>query len=107
MRNPTILITLLCCVHMSWAQNDTPGWPSGKHPEHWEQVQDSVIKQEVAQFNHKGAQKGSTQATAGGRLQPIPLKRCNDTFAYFDKGTIYALEVLVHIFLPAERLISG
>lgn len=108
MRKTTLFLLLLCCMQLSWAQNDSTGWPSGKHTEGWEQVQDPVMKQEVAQFNRKGVKQSSSPAATGARLLPIPLKRCTDKFAYFEKGSIYSLDVLVHIFLtgtaPQNRI---
>jgi hypothetical protein len=85
-------------MQLCWGQNDSPGPPSG-NPESWVHVQDTVIKKEVAQFCHSGASQRSHGETAGAALLPIALKRCNDTFAYFDRGSLYSIELIVHIYL--------
>jgi hypothetical protein len=97
MRTVLIFITSLFCMHFCLAQEGVPARNAASDPEGFAQVSDTVIKSEVALFSVKAAGLGIPNATSPVKLLPIPLKRCNDDFAYFDKGTVIALEVLIHI----------
>lgn len=99
MQMTNIFIILLYCMQLSGEQNDSSNRLSGNNPESWVNVQDTVIKNEVAQFSLTGAPHRGHGEVLGAALLPVKLKRCNDTFAYFDRGSIYAIEVIIDIYL--------
>ncbi len=95
----TVFNILLYCMQLCWGQNDSTDGLWGNNPESWVHLQDSVIKKEIAQFSLTGASLRGQGEASGATLKQVQLKRCNDTFAYFEKGSLYASEVLIDIFL--------
>lgn len=103
MHKTIIFIISLFCIQLCLGQNDTPAWISGNNPESFVHVQDSVIKMEIAQFSRKGASQRRSDDASGSKLLPVPLKRCADQFAYFEKGTLYSLQLLIHIYVTGAE----
>jgi hypothetical protein len=59
-------------------------------------LRDNLIRNEIASFSING----SSIRDSGGlsnALTEIPLKRCSDKHLYFEKGNLYAAEIIISI----------
>jgi hypothetical protein len=66
-----------------------------KEDESFLKLPDGEIKREIASFSIKASNKLKNFQKA--KVNEIPLKKCSDSFAFFEKGNIYASEIIVSI----------
>lgn len=58
-------------------------------------LHDGVIKNEIAFFSIKAS--NSQESLPKVRLNEIPLKKCSDNYTFFEKGNLFASEIIVSI----------
>ncbi|BAV07397.1 hypothetical protein SAMN05421788_109246 [Filimonas lacunae] len=93
----TALLALLFYTNISLSQEAAMSSLSTNSAESFTQIQDSLIKREIGLFNLKGSATTNNQQALQETLLTIVLKRCSDSFAYFEQGSIIALDLLIHI----------
>lgn len=69
-----------------------------KNKESFIYLSDTVIRKEIALFSIKGSSETMTDSYIKPELIEIPLIRCTDSSAYFNKGNIYSSEIIVGIY---------
>ena len=65
------------------------------HSESFKSLRDDTIRNEIASFSMAGSSMRGAGSLPHGDLTEIPLKKCSDKFAYFEKGNLYASEIIV------------
>src|SRR4051812_42883102 len=97
MRVINMLMALLLSMHCFSQAGGPFGVPKLRN-ESWLNFTDSVIKKETAQFCRTGMGSISGNDVTGGNLLVVPLKRCTDKYVLFEKGSIYSMQLLIHIY---------
>jgi len=102
--------TLALCISTSFYScivlaQDVPG--GSKHnQERLMDLRDNLIRNEIASFSINGASiRGS--GSLSNTLMEIPLKKCSDKHLYFEKGNLYAAEIIVSIQASEGALPKG
>jgi len=80
---------------VSFGQESEDNQTSNTRIEGFSKQPDGVIKNEIASFSIKALD--SQERLPEVRLNVIPLKKCSNSFAFFEKGNIYASEIIVSI----------
>ena len=70
--------------------------------ENFLKLKDDVIKREIATFSINGSSLIKADSLFTIRLQEIPLKKCSDSFVFFEKGNIYKNELMIDIMSTEE-----
>lgn len=65
--------------------------------ESFERLPTGIIRREIALFTVTGAEEAKNDSLSSIKLVDVPMKRCADNFAYFEKGDIVSLDHLVSI----------
>ena len=60
-------------------------------------LHDEIVKKEIALFTIQGSSTVKADSLCKIKLQKIPLKKCSDEFAFFEKGNIYDNEIMIDI----------
>ena len=84
-----IYTIILFFVKAGWGQFS----PSSKS-ESLISLTDSILKQEISTFTLRGR---DNHYSVKPRLEEIPLRKCSDSFASFNKGNFYGTEIIVKI----------
>jgi hypothetical protein len=72
-------------------------WGQEKGDEGFEKLKDSVLKKEIAFFTISGSINTDAVGFIKTKVNEIPLVTCTDSSAYFEKGNLYASEIIVSI----------
>jgi hypothetical protein len=74
--------------------------------ESFTKLTDETMKREIASFSMKGSSILKTDSLAKKKLEGLPLKKCSDKFAFFEKGNIYDSELIVNIESETEKPVT-
>ncbi|MFA6922993.1 MAG: hypothetical protein WC223_01955 [Bacteroidales bacterium] len=66
-------------------------------------IKDNAIKSEIAIFSIKGSSLMKSYNNTKEKLEEIPLKKHTDSSAFFEKGNLYASEVIVSIYIECRN----
>lgn len=87
----TILFSQLCSGQTG------PGlFTSREEKESWTQLDDTIMKKEIASFTRKGALLKQDDSLIRTKLQEIPMQYYTDSVAYFSKKSTY-----IHLYFSA------
>lgn len=89
-----IVITILR-GEVSFGQENYNNPMTFKENESFLTLPEGVIKNEIASFSIKAL--NSKESLSKVNLNEVPLRRCSDSTAFFEKGNIYASEIIVSI----------
>ncbi|MCK4679306.1 MAG: hypothetical protein KAT48_14325 [Bacteroidales bacterium] len=86
---------ILLTEQVSFGQENDDNQATYKGNESFLKLPDGVVKREIAFFNIKAST--SPESFPKIKVNEIFLKKCTDSFAFFEKGNIYASEIIVSI----------
>lgn len=72
------------------------------HKESFMNLNDSVMRKEIASFSIKGSSLAKKDSLSKVNLQEISLKKCSENFAYFEKGNLYNSEIIIDLISESE-----
>ena len=75
--------------------------------EHLRDLQNDQIRNEVALFTINGSSIRDSSSVSKIKLTEIPLKRCSDKYLHFEKGNLYAAEIIINITANEEAQQPG
>lgn len=90
-------MTLLFLGNLCFGQTNLRFPDTLKYKESFIYLTDTVIRKEISSFNIKGLSISKTNSLFKSKMIEIPLKKCTDSSAYFEKGNLYASEIIVYI----------
>lgn len=96
MRQFLIIISIIFIGQICSAQI-TNGSENIKSTESFNNIKDTLIRKEIALFTIKGFSDNKPDSLNKPELIEIPLIRCTDSSAYFEKGNLYESEIIVNI----------
>lgn len=84
---------MMLMINIGYGQDDNRSLYKGN--ESFLNLPEGIIKNEIAFFSKKAAnnQNSFTEIL----LNEIPLKKCSDSFVFFEKGNLYASEIIISI----------
>lgn len=91
----TITITMLMGA-VSFGQENDENQTTYNGNESFLKLPEGVIKNEIAFFCIKAL--NGKESLPIVRLNEIPLKKCSNSFVFFEKGNLYASEIIVSIY---------
>jgi hypothetical protein len=62
----------------------------------FKELNDEILKKEIGLFTITGGGRSKTDSLAA-LLTPVKLRKCADSFLYFEKGNLYALSLLIDV----------
>lgn len=84
---------LILMINIGYGQDDNRSLFKGK--EGFLNLPEGVIKNEIAFFSKKAANNRNSFTKV--ILNEISLKKCSDSFVFFEKGNLFASEIIVSI----------
>lgn len=85
-------------------QNEIAVSKSNKNEVHFMNNIDSAIMREIASITVNNFSKLEHDTLTKPKLIEIPLKKCTDSSAFFEKGNLYTSEIIVNICSENSRI---